>query len=92
MCCFYICVGNWSSDYYFYEEIENNFFVDCYNLDSFFVNCFVIYYSSCYWFIDNKICCMSCFLIYCFGNVDFDYLINFYSYCLNVSCILRMKL
>ena len=36
------------------REIVNNFFVDCYSLDSYFVNYSVIYYGSCcYLFVDN---------------------------------------
>ena len=82
MCCFYNCVGNRGNGYYSYEDIGNNFLVDCYSLNFYFVNCFVIYFDRNYhWVFDNLICCMNFFLICCFDNTDFDYLNSFYFYC-----------
>ena len=52
VCYFYIGVGNWGSDYCFYKGIENNSF-DCCNWSSYFVSCFVFYYSNCYCFLDS---------------------------------------
>ena len=58
-----------------------------YYLNVNYVNYFVIYSDSyCYLFVDNWVCYMNCFLIFCFGNVDFDYWNSFYSYCLNSFC------
>ena len=88
---FYICFENRGNGYYSYEVIRKNFFVDCYCLNFCFASYLVIYYdSNCYWFVDNWICCMNCFLIFCFGNVGFGYLNNLYSYCLNSFCFYCM--
>ena len=79
VCYFYIDVVNRGNVYYSYEVIGNNFYIYCNNLSFGFVNYFVIYFDS-FHLISGS---LNYFLIDCLGNSDFDYLSNFYFYCLN---------
>ena len=55
VCCFYFCFEYLC---YSYVVIESIFFVYCYCLNFFFVNCRVIRFDSCFNLIfDNLICC-----------------------------------
>ena len=57
--------------------IENNFYIDYYNLNFNFVNYFVICFDNCRLICDSLICYMSYFLSDCSGNFDFDCSNNF---------------
>ena len=78
---FYICFENLGSVYYFYELIENNFFVFCYSLNFYFVNYLVIYFDNyCNQIFGDLICCLK-YLKIDYYIVDFDYSNSFCFYC-----------
>ena len=58
--------------------IENNFYIDYYNLNVSFVNYFVICFDNYRLICDSLICYMSYFSIDCSGNSDFGCSNNFY--------------
>ena len=75
-------IENRDNDYYSYEVIGNNFYIDCYNLSFDFVNCFLTCFGDCHLIFDSLIYYMNYFVIYCLDSYYFDCWSNFYFYCL----------
>ena len=87
---FYIFFESRDNVCYSYEVIESSFFVYFYSLNSYFVNYLVIYFDNCCnWIVGDLICCLNN-LVIDYYIVDFDYSINFCSYCWNNFCVYCM--